>query len=478
MDTVELSYRFNDRETGEKEPVLIPVATPFGVPARLRLAEQGEAFGLRVMVEDMGGQPRAVDFDRADLARLGAAETRSRLFAAGLRTEGDGEVTVIQALKAADPQGEIVILRRPGWHRLTPGLPPVFLTPTGEVIGAARDGTVELQAGARLAPAHGRAGELAGWQAATRAALQAPNCPHWLLGILGGLAGTIVDLVQLDSCGINLSGPSSRGKSTAQRLAASAWSSPRLGAGGLFRSMRVSENAVEAWAEQANGTVLVLDDLAHCDGRAVARLIYALAGGVGKGRMCSDTSIRPSYRWATFTLLSAEHSLEETMRRAGGSWQTGMAVRIADVDVTSVNAAVDGDTLTAIGDIDQHFGHAGPAFVRALIADGVYHQPERLREHVLSAARRLAGNATSAAMIRAATPFAVLLVAGELARVAGMVPSSACVGEAVHWAWERFTLSSDALALDPAEQAIGQLQLWLLEHWDVTVKHVAVIEAS
>ena len=57
--------------------------------------------------------------------------------------------------------------------------------------------------------------------------------------------------------------------------------------------------------------------------------------------MRSDTSIRPSYRWATFTLLSAEHSLEETVRRAGGSWQAGMAVRIADVDVTSVNAAVD-----------------------------------------------------------------------------------------------------------------------------------------
>ena len=321
-------------------------------------------------------------------------------------------------------------------------------------------------------------GELAGWQAATRAALQAPNCPHWLLGIVGGLAGTIVDLVQLDSCGINLSGPSSRGKSTAQRLAASAWSSPRLGAGGLFRSMRVSENAVEAWAEQANGTVLVLDDLAHCDGRAVGRLIYALAGGVGKGRMRADASIRPSYRWATFALLSAEHSLEETVRRAGGSWQTGMAVRVADVDVSAVNPAVDGATLAAIGGIERHFGHAGPAFVRALIADGVHREPERLREQVLTAARRFAGDGRSAAMVRAATPFALLLVAGELARATGILPATTAVSEAVGWAWERFGQSSDALALDPAEQAITQLQLWLLERWDVTVKNVDAIETA
>ena len=46
----------------------------------------------------------------------------------------------------------------------------------------------------------------------------------------------------------------------------------------------------------------------------------------------------------------------------------------------------------------------------------------------------------------------------------------------MQWAWERFTLSSDALALDPAEQAISQLQLWLLERWDVTVKNVDAID--
>lgn len=487
MDTVELRYAWSASDrikvhkligteknalTGEEQELLVPVSTPFGVPARLRLADRADAYGLRVVVEDMAGQRRSVDFDRADLARMGASEIRARLFEAGLRTEAEGETLVVQALKAAAPEREIVVLRRPGWHRL-PDLPgPVFVAPSGEVIGAPADHGVELAVGARLAPAVARAGSLAGWRHAAQAAVGAPACPHWILGTVAGLAGPVLDLAGLDSCGINLSGPSSRGKSTAQRLAASAWSGPQLGSGGLFRSLRVSENAVEAWAETASGTVLPLDDLAHCDGRVVGRLIHAIAGGVGKGRMRADASLRLSYRWRTFALLSAEHSLEETVRRAGGLWQAGMAVRVADVDVTSVNPAVPDAYLRAMAGIEQHFGHAGPAFVRALAADGVHSHPDRLRDRILVAAQNVAGGDAQSTTLRAAAPFAVLLIAGELARAMSLLPRGTQVAEAVAWAWDRFKASSDAQALDPAMQAISNVQHWLLERWDVTVKSI------
>src|SRR6516162_4341066 len=39
------------------------------VPARLRYIDQGDAYGLRCLVEDMERRPRAVDFDE-DAARL------------------------------------------------------------------------------------------------------------------------------------------------------------------------------------------------------------------------------------------------------------------------------------------------------------------------------------------------------------------------------------------------------------------------
>ncbi|WP_156467889.1 MULTISPECIES: hypothetical protein [unclassified Methylobacterium] len=55
-------------------------------------------------MQDMGGKRRSIDVDRSAFARQGAAETRAMLFAAGLRTEGEGEV--VKCLKGADPQAD------------------------------------------------------------------------------------------------------------------------------------------------------------------------------------------------------------------------------------------------------------------------------------------------------------------------------------------------------------------------------------
>ncbi len=129
MDTLTLVYRHaangkvkvhmvvgskTNPEAGQKELETIPVATPFGVSARLRHIDQNDAYGLRAVVQDMNGKPRAVDFDRATLPRMGATEIRAALFAAGLRTEDDGEMIAVQCLKAADP-GQAALQRPPSW---------------------------------------------------------------------------------------------------------------------------------------------------------------------------------------------------------------------------------------------------------------------------------------------------------------------------------------------------------------------------
>src|SRR5205807_2026378 len=133
--------------SGEKVPIWTPISSPFGVPALLRMADADDAYGLRVSVEDMSGEPRAVDFDRAELARLGASEIRARLLEVGLRVEADGEAVVVQALKAAKPSDFIIVVSRPGWHRLPK---PVFITPAGETIGAPDGVRIELAASVRL----------------------------------------------------------------------------------------------------------------------------------------------------------------------------------------------------------------------------------------------------------------------------------------------------------------------------------------
>jgi hypothetical protein len=270
---------------------------------------------------------------------------------------------------------------------------------------------------------------------------------------------------------MNLSGMSSSGKSTAQKLAASAWSTPDVRKdGGLFQSARSTDNAIESAAARANGTVLSLDELAHVAGKVAARMIYTIAGGVGKRRMASDATIRKSYTWATFAVLSGECSLEEKIKSDGGDWLAGMAVRIVDIDVTGVNRSIDKSTFQTIEKIERNYGHAGPMFVRALIEAGLHRQPQALRDRIDQAARRIAGSEADGATIRAALPFALLNVAGQLARRTNVIPDSVDIDGAVAWAWARFIGSSNARVLTPEADAIACLQSWIAGHWDVAVK--------
>jgi hypothetical protein len=456
----------------EGREVWIPVTSPLGVPARLRYTDQGDAYGLRCLVEDMEGRPRAVDFDRAGLAKMGAADIRSMLFAAGLRTEADGETIAVQCLKAADPTKEILVVRQPGWHEVPGCADPIFVAPSGAVFGAPNRLKLELAAAVRMAPDVAEAGSLDGWSAAVATAISVGRCEHWTLGVLAGFAGPIVALTGLDTCGVNLSGLTTSGKSTAQRLAASAWSTPDIRRPGLRQSARATDNAIEALAQRATGTVLSLDELAHISGKDAAKMIYTIAGSVGKRRMTAEAAPRDTYTWATFAILSGESSLEEKVRSDGGDWAAGMAVRIVDIDVTGVNRQVDAATLRAINEIEHHFGHAGVAFVGKLIEHGLHRQAGALRDRVLKAAAMLAGGDADSATIRAAIPLALLWVAGELAMNFRLVPGTTPVKGAVCWAWDRFRQSSDAAALDPEAQVIARLNTWIAQRWDVTIKDV------
>jgi hypothetical protein len=459
-----------NKERGER---WTPIASPFGIPARLRHADQGDAYGLRCLVQDMAGKPRAVDFERAGLARMGASEIRSALFAAGLRTGADGEIIAVQCLKAADPEREIVVVRYPGWQEVV-GLPdPVFICPNGDMIGAPADLALELAASGRMAPNVAVAGTLEGWREGIEAAFFCDDCPHWVLGIAAGFVGTLVSLLGLDTCGINLSGLSSSGKTTGQRLAVSAWSTPDIRRRGLAQSARASDNAVEALAQRATGTVLSLDELAHGDGKVTERVIYMIAGGRGKERMKPDALIREGYSWSTFAILSSECSLQEKIRAGGGEWRAGMAVRIVDIDVTGINRNVGSETFRVINKIEHHYGHAGPAFVDAMISQGLHRQAAALRKRVDAGAQEIAGADADGAKLRAAIPFALLLIAGEMAKAFGIIPNcSATVRDAVMWAWGRFQQSSDGLALEPEAQVVVNLRRWTAERWNVTIKSV------
>ena len=422
------------------------------------------------ILEDMDGRPRAVDIERKALASMGGTEARSLFLEAGVRFEEDGELIAVAALKAAHPEREVSIMRHPGWHDLD-GV-RIYITPGGEVIGLMERQSIELAAGTVLAPSVARAGSLDGWKAAAEAAMAALNCPHFALGLAAGFAGALVDLCGLDSCGINLSGQTSAGKTTSQRLAASAWSVPDSTRPGLFQVAKTTVNGFESLAARANGTAFALDELAHLSGREVAKVIYTLASGIGKIRMTTAAVARDPHRWKTFAILSSETSLEAKITADGENWTGGQAVRIADVDVSGINRLLDQATLDKIAGVSRNYGHAGPAFVRALIEAGHHERAAEIKEKILAGARVIAGSGADAAMIRAALPLAILSAAGGLAQAFGLLPPGPTLNQAIRWAWAGFKASSDAVALDPAEQAIGNIRTWIAERWRTSLHNV------
>ncbi|KQT56093.1 hypothetical protein ASG52_24550 [Methylobacterium sp. Leaf456] len=448
---------------------MVPVASAFGVAARLRMADEGDAYGLRLVVQDMNGRCRQIDVDRAAFARQGAADTRAMLFGAGLRTENDGEHIAVKCVKAADPAREIIVVRRPGWHTSDSGV-PFFVCPSGQIFGAEGDDKPELSVNTKISPAVASGGTMEGWRQAVTAACTAPHCEHWTLGTIAGFAAPVLSLCGLDSCGINLSGMTSGGKTTAQRLAVSAWSRAALDQReSLLQSARATANGIELMAARSNGTVLALDELGHVHGKELGRIIYSLASGVGKTRMGAEAQLRTSYTWSVFVIFSAEKSLEEKVRGDGGEWAGGMAVRIPDVDISGINRAVDQAVLDQIGAIDRNFGHAGPAFVEALIAAGLHLKASEIRQGITQAAQAIAGAGADGKHVRAALPFAILSTAGKLAQRLGVLPEAVDVGRAVRWAWERFTKSTDAVALDPEQQATTNLRAWIAERWGSSI---------
>ncbi|QIJ74382.1 DUF927 domain-containing protein [Methylobacterium sp. NI91] len=448
---------------------MVPVASAFGVAARLRMADEGDAYALRLVVQDMNGRCRQIDVDRAAFARQGAADTRAMLFGAGLRTENDGEHIAVKCVKAADPAREIIVVRRPGWHNSDSGA-PFFVCPSGQIFGAEGGDRPELSVNTKISPTVASGGTMEGWRQAVTAACTAPHCEHWTLGTIAGFAAPVLSLCGLDSCGINLSGMTSGGKTTAQRLAVSAWSRAALDQReSLLQSARATANGIELMAARSNGTVLALDELGHVHGKELGRIIYSLASGVGKTRMSAEAQLRTSHTWSVFVLFSAEKSLEEKVRGDGGEWAGGMAVRIPDVDISGINRAVDQRVLDQIGAIDRNFGHAGPAFVEALIGVGLHLKAGEIRQNVVQAAQAIAGTGADGKHVRAAMPFAILNTAGRLAQRLGVLPEAVDVGRAVRWAWDRFTKSTDAVALDPEQQATTNLRAWIAERWGSSI---------
>ncbi|TCP21549.1 uncharacterized protein DUF927 [Rhodovulum adriaticum] len=213
-------------------------------------------------------------------------------------------------------------------------------------------------------------GELAAWKELV--AQPSEHNPLMLFAISAALAGPLLGMLGLSSGGFNLHGRSSSGKTTALMAAMSVWNDPAL-----LPRWHASPAGMELYAARSRDTSLILDDIPCGDPRALSELVYLAGNGAGKLRGNSNMSLRAVKHWRTVTLTTSEHALTDIFARRGEDIHEGVTVRLADIPAgvwrhgafqeIGASASANDFSVAMKSAAQQHFGHAGPTFVRTLL---------------------------------------------------------------------------------------------------------------
>jgi uncharacterized protein (DUF927 family) len=309
---------------------------------------------------------------------------------------------------------------RLGWHG------SVYVVPS-ETIGE-RTEQVVFQNIHAIEPAFSTAGTVEDWR--DNVATMARGNSRMVFALSVAFAGPLLEPAGEDSGGFHLRGPSSTGKSTGLRLAASVWGNPSR----YCRLWRATANGLEGLACLHNDGVLILDELGQVDPREAGEAAYMLANGRGKARAARDGTARQSATWRSLFLSAGEESLSMLMAHVGRKPTIGQEIRLADFDadagkgmgaVESLNGC---DTSAALIEklkdaASRYYGTVGEKWLRWLvgnrpklatfISDGV-------RQFAKEYAPTDSKGKIDGQIERVARRFALVAVAGELATHAGL----------------------------------------------------------
>lgn len=415
---------------------------PFEIVAELKSLDLGPPNpGFLLRIPDGDSRSHEIVVLRAEL-QGDAHDVRRRLAALGLEisTHKQAKDLFTEALNSAKPSTL-------GWHTQSSGwkFGHRFFVIPGQASVGGEDQFVHFTGRAESAP-YSSSGSLDGWKA--EVAARALGNPLLMFSLCVALAGPLIAICGAEGGGFHLVGPSSTGKSTSLWGAASVWG--KGGGHGFATTWLATSNGLEGVAAARNDTFLGLDELGRCDPEALARAIYVLSDGQGKERMHADASLKARAQWQCMILstgeLSIEAALRETRRRT--AVRAGQELRILTIptdlreDLLMIPHTHGASSASSFAETYKkasalHYGHAGPALVKALIED-----PKRIewvREHCADFRQHLRSMSDTGQTQRASWRFALCATAGELAIELGLLPWRACsateVCEHVFEAW-------------------------------------------
>lgn len=281
--------------------------------------------------------------------------------------------------------------------------------------------------------------------------------PRVRMAVYASLGTAVLAVVDAGNFIMSYAGPTSRGKSTTARVAASVWGCPNE------RSARAaigSWDASRVWIERAAAIQcdlpLILDDTKRArNSRDIAQTLYDVASGRGRGRG-STGGIRETGTFRTVLVTNGEAPIT-SFTEDGGT-----RARVLELWGSPFGDANEhmGSVVTHLNEVLMaHYGHAGPRFAQFLAENSAGWAAWREQYHQIRARHmeRARGNPVA---IRMAAHFALLDLTARLAVAAGVIPWAAEAPADNLWD----ELTAGTREADRAEVALQQMWSWCSSH--------------
>ncbi|WP_219063459.1 DUF927 domain-containing protein [Pseudomonas sp. UMAB-08] len=392
-----------DHETGDDLPFNEWLCGPLHVDAITRSEGQDSDYGR--LLRFRNSDNRWLTWAMPNELLAGRPDSiLAVLLGMGLEVDYKRRNQICQYIASQHPKRRVIAATSTGWHT-----PDLFIMPR-QNIGT---GDAIFQSEAANGDDYRHGGTLAGWRSNIGALCE--GNPLLVLSVCASLAGALLFHVQRQGGGFHIVGDSSTGKSSAILAGASVW-----GHGENFkRTWRATGNGLEGIASQRNDTLLALDEIGEADPREIGAVVYAMANGTGKARASRNGAARATKRWRVMLFSSGELGLSALMSEGGKRSRAGQEIRLLDIPARRAFGAWDNlhgmaggrefsDAIQRASVTD--YGHAGPEFVRQLLASG---DVGKLPEWLASIGAKFPS--TNGQEGRAAERFALVSLAGELA---------------------------------------------------------------
>ncbi len=281
--------------------------------------------------------------------------------------------------------------------------------------------------------------------------------PRVLLGLYASLASPLLLLLGCPNFVVDWCGPTSRGKTTTLRVAASVWGNPIERSRG---SCLFAWDSTRVWIERAaamlNGLPLILDDTKRAKKATdVAQTLYDFAGGQGRGRG-SIKGTRRRGSWASI-LLSSGEAPAVSFTQDGGT-----VARCLEVWGSPFGRA-DENNAELVARLNlaarDNFGWAGPEFVQVVLDsrqdwEGWRSEYRRVQAHYVE---RAGSNSVG---IRYAEYVGLIDVAARLATAALELPWG--YRDVIDAVWD--DLLGESVSADRAVEALRLVSSWAQSH--------------